>query len=32
MVGGGNYGMAIGIAHIIMTGDGVIIIVFQVFM
>ena len=30
MVGGGVYGMAVGIAHIIMTGDGFIMTVFQV--
>jgi hypothetical protein len=30
MVGGGVYGKVVGIAHIIMTGAGVIISVFQV--
>ena len=30
MVGGGVYGRVVGIAHIIMTGAGVIISVFQV--
>ena len=31
MVSGGVYGKVVGIAHSIMTGDGVIIIMFQVF-
>jgi hypothetical protein len=31
MVGDGVYGKVIGIAHIIMTGAGVIITMFQVF-
>jgi hypothetical protein len=31
MVGGGGYGKVVGIAHIIITGDGVIITMFQVF-
>jgi hypothetical protein len=31
MVGGGVYGKVVGIAHIIMTGGGLIMTVFQVF-
>jgi len=31
MVGGGVYGKVVGIAHIIMTGAGVIITMFQAF-
>jgi hypothetical protein len=31
MVGGGVHGKAVGIVHIIMTGAGVIITMFQVF-
>jgi hypothetical protein len=31
MAGGGAYGTVVGIAHIIMTGAGVIITLFQVF-
>jgi len=31
MAGGGVYGTVIGIAHIIITGDGLIIALFQVF-
>jgi hypothetical protein len=31
MVGGGVYGKVVGIAHIIITGDGVIIKLFPVF-
>jgi hypothetical protein len=31
MVGGGAFGKVVGIAHIIMTGVGVIITMFQVF-
>jgi hypothetical protein len=31
MVGGGVFGKVVGIAHIIITGAGVIIAMFQVF-
>jgi hypothetical protein len=31
MAGGGVYGKVVGIAHIIITGTGVIITMFQVF-
>jgi hypothetical protein len=31
MVGGGVFGKVVGIDHVIITGDGVIITMFQVF-